>query len=46
MTEHFSPAEIAALLEGAVAIIRAEVEALPKAVAIFIRARTSGRSTR
>jgi len=35
MTEHFSPADIAALLESAVAIIRAEVEALPKAVAIF-----------
>ena len=35
MTEHFSPAEIAALLESAVATIRAEVDALPKAVATF-----------
>jgi len=35
MAEHFSPTEIAALLESAVAIIRAEVEALPKAVATF-----------
>jgi hypothetical protein len=35
MSEHFSPAEIAALLESAAAAIRAEVEALPKAVSTF-----------
>jgi hypothetical protein len=35
MAEHFSPAEIAALLESAVAAIRAEVEALPKAVHVW-----------
>jgi len=35
MAEHFSPAEIAALLESAVATIRAEVDALPKAVTTF-----------
>lgn len=35
MTEHFSPAEVAALLESAMASIRAEVEALPKAVTTF-----------
>jgi hypothetical protein len=35
MAEHFSPAEIAALLESAVAAIRAEVDALPKAVSTF-----------
>ena len=35
MAEHFSPAEIAALLESAVAVIRAEVGALPKAVTTF-----------
>jgi DinB superfamily len=35
MTEPFSPAEIAALLESAVAVIRTEVEALPKAVTTF-----------
>ncbi|HYS94614.1 MAG TPA: DinB family protein [Candidatus Acidoferrales bacterium] len=35
MTEHFSPAEVAALLESSMTIIRAEVDALPKAVAIF-----------
>jgi len=35
MTEHFSPAEVAALLESSMMIIRAEVDALPKAVAIF-----------
>lgn len=35
MAEHFSPAEIAALLESAVAAIRAEVDALPKALTTF-----------
>jgi DinB family protein len=35
MPEHFSPLEIAALLESAAAAIRAEVEALPKAVTTF-----------
>jgi hypothetical protein len=35
VTEHFSPAEVAALLESAMASIRAEVEALPKAVTTF-----------
>ena len=35
MAEHFSPAEIAALLESAVSAIRAEVDALPKAVTTF-----------
>jgi hypothetical protein len=35
MAEHFSPNEIAALLESAAAAIRAEVEALPKAVTTF-----------
>jgi len=35
MTEHFSPADVAALLESAMATIRAEVAALPKAVATF-----------
>jgi len=35
MTEHFSPLEIADLLESAAASIRAEVEALPKAVTTF-----------
>lgn len=35
MAEHFSTAEIAALLESAVAAIRAEVEALPKAVHVW-----------
>jgi len=35
MTEHFSPAEVAALLESAMASLRAEVEALPKAVTTF-----------
>ena len=35
MAEHFSPVEIAALLESAVATIRAEVNALPKAVTTF-----------
>ena len=35
MTEHFSPADVTALLESAMATIRAEVEALPKAVATF-----------
>ena len=35
MTEQLSPVEVAALLEGAVAIIRAEVDALPKAVSTF-----------
>jgi len=35
MATHFSPAEIAALLESAVAAIRAEVDALPKALATF-----------
>jgi hypothetical protein len=32
---HFSPSEIADLLESAAAAIRAEVEALPKAVTTF-----------
>lgn len=35
MADHFSPAEVAALLESAVGAIRAEVEALPKAVTTF-----------
>jgi hypothetical protein len=35
MSEHFSPLEIAALLESAAGAIRAEVEALPKAVSTF-----------
>ena len=35
MTEPFSPVDIAALLESAVATIRTEVEALPKAVTTF-----------
>ncbi|HUO63435.1 MAG TPA: DinB family protein [Terriglobales bacterium] len=35
MTEHFSPSEVAALLESAMASIRAEVEALSKAVTTF-----------
>jgi len=35
MAEHFSPAEVADLLESAAAIIRAEVEALPKAVHVW-----------
>lgn len=35
MVEHFSPAEIAELLESAVAAIRAEVGALPKALSTF-----------
>ena len=35
MSERFSPAEIAALLESAVAAIRAEVSALPKALSTF-----------
>ena len=35
MADHFSPAEVAALLESAVVAIRAEVEALPKAVTTF-----------
>jgi DinB family protein len=35
MAEHFSPPQIAALLGGAVAAIRAEVDALPKTVTTF-----------
>ena len=35
MAEHFSPAEVADLLESAMAIIRAEVEALPKEIHVW-----------
>ena len=35
MTERLAPADVAALLESAMATIRAEVEALPKAVTTF-----------
>ena len=35
MAEHFSPADIADLLESAAAAIHAEVEALPKAVQVW-----------
>ena len=35
MPEHFSPVEVAALLESAGAAIRAEVDALPKALSTF-----------